>query len=280
MRADEMGAEAMGAEAMGAADQLVRAARWAGAAALPVLAAVHAAPVISTFGPLRNRAMPRLAGRGRADHVALTFDDGPDPLSTPHFLRLLDARGVRATFFLLGSMLHRAPGLARELSAEGHEIGIHGWHHRPLLLRGPGATYDDIAHAHDAVADVTGRPPTLFRPPYGVMNTAAHLACRRLGLAPVLWTAWGEDWRGRATPESVHRTVTRDLSGGGTILLHDSDCTSAPGSWRTTLAALPRILDTCETQGWGIGPLRDHGIPGVRASVVQTRWAKTTRFSV
>jgi peptidoglycan/xylan/chitin deacetylase (PgdA/CDA1 family) len=212
----------------------------------------------------RRLGMPRTVWSvpTAARTIALTFDDGPDPLSTPHFLRLLDARGIRATFFLLGSMLNRAPGLARELAAEGHEIGIHGWLHRPLLLRGPRATYDDLARARDAVTDVTGRPPTLFRPPYGVMNTSAHLACRRLGLTPVLWTAWGEDWRGRATPDSVHRTVTRDLTGGGTVLLHDSDCTSAPGSWHTTLGALPRILDTCENNGWRIGPLREHGIPG------------------
>lgn len=241
---------------------LARTVRRVGATALPALAAVHAAPVISTLGPLRNRAMPRLAGRGRSDHIALTFDDGPDHLSTPHFLRLLDARGVRATFFLLGSMLVRSPGLAKDMAAAGHEIGIHGWHHRPLLLRGPRATYDDLARAHAAVTDFTGQPPALFRPPYGVMTTPAHLACHRLGLTPVLWTAWGEDWRRRATPPSVHHTVTRDLHGGGTLLLHDSDCTSATGSWRTTLAALPGILDTCQASGWQVGPLRDHGIPG------------------
>ncbi|MFI6564504.1 polysaccharide deacetylase family protein [Streptomyces sp. NPDC050534] len=240
-----------------------RAALRTAAVALPALAAaVHAAPVISTFGPLRNRAMPRLAGQGRPDHIALTFDDGPDHLSTPHFVDLLAARGIRATFFLLGSMLVRSPGPAQETAAAGHEIGVHGWHHRPLLLRGPRATYDDLARARDAVADATGKQPTLFRPPYGVMTTAAHLACRRLGLTPVLWTCWGEDWRRRATPGSVQDTVLRDLRGGGTILLHDSDCTSAPGSWRTTLRALPRILDTCETQGWRIGPLREHAVPG------------------
>lgn len=240
--------------------QLAHTALRAGAAALPALAAVHAAPVISTFGPLRNRAMPGLAGRGRPDHIALTFDDGPDRRSTPHFLSLLDVRDTRATFFLLGSMLVRAPGVARDMAAAGHEIGVHGWHHRPLLLRGRRATYDDLARAHAAVTDITGRPPELFRPPYGVMTTWAHLACRRLGLTPVLWTTWGKDWREQATSDSVHHTVTRDLFGGGTILLHDSDCTSAAGSWRTTLAALPRILDTCRTHGWQTGPLRDHGI--------------------
>ncbi|OIK27367.1 polysaccharide deacetylase family protein [Streptomyces malaysiense] len=239
-----------------------RVTALASAAAVPALAALHAAPVISTFGPLRNAVMPRLAGRGRPDHVALTFDDGPDHLSTPRFLDLLDARGLRATFFMLGSMLARSPGLAAEMAAAGHEIAVHGWHHRPLLLRGPHAAYADLARARDAVAAVTGSPPVLFRPPYGVMSGAAHLACRRLGMTPVLWTCWGEDWRRRATPQSVERTVLTDLRGGGTILLHDSDCTSAIGSWRTTLAALPRILDTCQERGWRVGPLREHGVPG------------------
>jgi peptidoglycan-N-acetylglucosamine deacetylase len=245
--------------------------------ALPVLAAAHAAPVLSTFGPLRNRAMPRLAGRGRADHVALTFDDGPDPLSTPFFLRALEDRKVTATFFLLGCQASRSPGLVREIAAAGHEIGIHGWLHRPLLLRGPRATYDDFARARDTVGAVTGRTPRLFRPPYGVMSTAAHLAARRLGLTPVLWTAWGEDWRARATPESVHRTVTRDLDGGGTILLHDSDCTSAPGAWHSALGALPRILDICEERGLSVGPLREHGYPGGAGTAPRTRAADGLR---
>ncbi|MFE2071656.1 MULTISPECIES: polysaccharide deacetylase family protein [Streptomyces] len=243
---------------------VVPALRGAALAALPVLAAAHAAPVVTTFGPLRNRAMPRLAGRGRAGHVALTFDDGPDPRSTPLFLGALAARGVRATFFLLGGEARRSPGLVREIAAEGHEIGVHGWLHRPLLLRGPRATYDDLARARDLVGDLTGRRPTLFRPPYGVMSSAAHLAARRLGLTPVLWTCWGEDWTARATPASVHRTVVRDLRGGGTVLLHDSDRTSAPGSWRATLGALPRILDTCDRRGLEVGPLCEHGWPASR----------------
>ena len=232
-----------------------------GGAASTALAALHTAPVVSTFGPLRNRAMPRLAGRGASDHVALTFDDGPDPLSTPHFLRLLDRESVRATFFLLGSMLVRSPGLAKEIAAAGHEVAVHGYVHRPLALRGPRATWDDLARARDLAADVLGRRPTLFRPPYGVMNASAHLACRSLGLRPVLWTAWGEDWRARATPLSVHDTVMSSLRGGGTVLLHDSDCTSSPGSWRTTLDALPRLLDTWRQRGWRTGTLSEHGEP-------------------
>lgn len=234
----------------------------AGSLALPLLAVAHGAPALATFGPLRNRFMPRLSGQGRAGHVALTFDDGPDHLSTPHFLRLLDSRGLRASFFLLGSMAVRSPGLVQEMAAAGHEIALHGWAHRPLLLRGPRATYDDLARARDAVGALTGTPPLLVRPPYGVLTTSTQLACRRLGLTPVLWTTWGEDWRKRATPTSVYDTVVADLRGGGTILLHDSDCTSATGSWRNTLGALPRIMDFCGERGWDVGPLREHGAAG------------------
>jgi peptidoglycan/xylan/chitin deacetylase (PgdA/CDA1 family) len=235
-----------------------RAALRVGAAALPLLAAAHAGPALSALGPLRTRLLPHLSGQGRPDHVALTFDDGPDHLSTPHFLRLLEQRRTTATFFLLGSMAARSPGLVRQMADAGHEIAVHGWLHRPLALRGARAVYDDLARARDMVGALSGTEPRLFRPPYGVMSTAAHLACRRLGLTPVLWTAWGRDWRARATPRSIHDTVLRDLRGGGTILLHDSDCTSATGSWRNTLGALPRLLDTVAERGWTAGPLRDH----------------------
>ena len=120
---------------------------------------------LSTFGPLRNRAMPRLAGQGSPGHIALTFDDGPDHLSTPHFLRLLDTCQVHATFFLLGSMLSQSRGMAREMASAGHEIAIHGWSHRPLILRGPRATRDDLTRAHDLVADTwENHPASSVRP--------------------------------------------------------------------------------------------------------------------
>jgi peptidoglycan/xylan/chitin deacetylase (PgdA/CDA1 family) len=223
----------------------------------------HPFPATTTFGPVRNRALPGLAARGAAGHVALTFDDGPDPGSTPRFLELLAVRQVHATFFLLGSMAERAPGLVREIQAAGHEIGVHGWHHQSLLFRGPHATDQDLTRARDYLADLTGEQPTLFRPPYGVMTTAAHRTARRLGLRPTLWTSWGEDWTARATPSSVYRQVTKDLHGGGTILLHDTDCTAKPGSWHSTLGAVPLLLDHCRERGWAVGPLREHGRAGI-----------------
>jgi hypothetical protein len=91
-----------------------------------------------------------------------------------------------------------------------------------------------------------------------VLSAGSLSAARRLGLRPVLWTAWGRDWEARATPESVLATIRKDLAGGGTVLLHDSDCTSAPLSWHTALDALPLLLADCAERGLRVGPLAEH----------------------
>ena len=233
---------------------------WTAGLAAAAVAAGHAGPGLSAVGPLRRRLLPRLAGFGRADHVALTFDDGPDPASTPAFLALLEARRVHATFFLLGSMVVRAPELAAEIAEAGHEIAIHGWDHRYTILRGPRDMYQDLARARDAVSDATGQRLRYFRPPYGVLSSGALLAARKLELTPVLWSAWGREWARGATPESVSGTVLAGLHGGATVLLHDSDCTSPPGAASAALGALPRLLDECAARGLTVGTLADHGL--------------------
>ncbi|MEU5722032.1 polysaccharide deacetylase family protein [Micromonospora sp. NPDC047738] len=232
-----------------------RPVAWAAAAALP---AVQVAPVVTALPAVRRRFLPGLHGVGPPDRVALTFDDGPDPESTPRFLEVLAAHGVRATFFLLGVMLQRAPELGREIVAAGHEVAVHGWAHHNLLLRGPAATVRDLARAQALIAGVTGRTPRFLRPPYGVLTGATLLAARRLRLEPVLWSCWGRDWTRKATGDTVYATVRSGLSGGGTILLHDSSCSAAPGAWRAALAALPRLLTECHRQGWTVGPLGAH----------------------
>jgi peptidoglycan/xylan/chitin deacetylase (PgdA/CDA1 family) len=228
------------------------------AAAAGTLAVANSLPALTSLGPLRPLLAPGLSGTGAPGHVALTFDDGPDLRSTPLFLAALERAGVRATFFVLGRMLVRAPGLGREMAAAGHEIAVHGYRHRPTVLRSPWALRDDIARTRDLVADVTGVPPRWYRPPYGVFSLAALAAARRLDLTPVLWTHWGRDWTAAATPDSVLRTLTRAPLGGGTVLLHDSDVTSAPGAWRSALGALPGLLERCGQEGLTVGPLGEH----------------------
>ena len=99
-----------------------------------------------------------------------------------------------------------------------------------------------------AIAEATGRPPRLFRPPYGIFS-AAGLAIARRHYQPMLWSRWGRDWRGDATPSSIGARAGRGARAGDVILLHDADHYSAAGSWRNTVAALPLLLDELDRAG-------------------------------
>lgn len=220
--------------------------------------ALAVGPQLASRRPVRVRWRPALAGLGTAGHVALTFDDGPDPTSTPAVLAALDRLGWSATFFMLGCMVERAPGLAAEVAAAGHEVAVHGYHHRSHLRSTPAAIHHDTARATEVVAAVAGVAPRWYRPPYGSMSWATSRAAHRAGLDVVLWSSWGRDWSARATPGNVTRAVERGLGPGATVLLHDSDCTSAPGSWRTTVASLSPLASLLDDRGLTVGPLSGH----------------------
>jgi peptidoglycan/xylan/chitin deacetylase (PgdA/CDA1 family) len=191
----------------------------------------------------------------RAGTTALTFDDGPHPQGTPAVLDELDRWGWPATFFVLGAQARRHPDLVAEIARRGHEVGVHGDRHDYLIARWPRAAARDLRLARDTVGDLLGRPPLWWRPPYGVLSGPSLVAARRLALRPLLWSAWGRDWRADATPVSVVGDLARGRIDGGTLLLHDSDLMSAAGSWRTTVAALEPLHDLLAGAGVEVRPL-------------------------
>lgn len=232
------------------------------AAALGVGAlTVAAGPALTAIGPLRRHAWPRLSGASTTAHVALTFDDGPDPVSTPAFLELLAEHQRTATFFVLGSQAVDNHALVRQISAEGHELAVHGWTHRCVLATPPTRLARELRDARQAVEDITGTALTWYRPPYGVLSTASLHACRTLGLTPVLWTAWGREWERSMTSARIAATVQRTLDPGGTILLHDTDLHAPRGDSRRTLAATAQLLAGPLSTA-SVGPLRDHWSTG------------------
>jgi peptidoglycan/xylan/chitin deacetylase (PgdA/CDA1 family) len=184
-------------------------------------------------------------GRG----YALTFDDGPHAEGTPAMLEILARERVLGTFFLVGEQIRRNPSLPREILDAGHRIALHCDRHRNLLRLGPAQVREDITRAESAIGDATGLAPDLYRPPYGVLNAAALRLARSRGWRTLLWSQWGRDWEQLATPESIAAKVTDGAGEGSVLLLHDADDYSAEGSWRRTVAALPRVIETMRARG-------------------------------
>jgi peptidoglycan/xylan/chitin deacetylase (PgdA/CDA1 family) len=217
-----------------------------GAAAAGAWSAPALAPIVPSLCPLL-RIERRLDGA--AADVALTFDDGPHPLGTPAILDVLGAANARATFFLVGVQVERAPALAAEIVAAGHGVALHCHRHRNVLRLPPRALARDLARAVDVIADATGRAPDVYRPPYGIFSPLALALARRHGWRALLWSRWGRDWAAPATPASIAARATDGLRAGDVVLLHDADHYSVPGSWRRTAAALPAILDEIAFRG-------------------------------
>lgn len=223
------------------------AARVAGAATLAFGA--HALPALSFYLPPLRRALgveDRTAG---GCGYALTFDDGPHPQGTPAVLEVLAEAGVHATFFLVGEQVRRNPALVGEIVAAGHDVGVHCDRHRNLLRLAPRQVREDLARAQEQIERHAGRACALYRPPYGILSAAALVHARRRGWRTLLWSHWGRDWDLDATAESIAALVTAGVGEGSVLLLHDADDYSAPSSWRRTVAALPRVLDTLHERG-------------------------------
>lgn len=207
--------------------------------------------------PLRWTS-PRLAGRSDRHHVALTLDDGPDPLSTPQVLRTLARHEVRATYFLVGEHIAGNRALVERTHAGGHDLAVHGWTHRSVVGLSRQRLRDDLERTCAAITQITGTRPRWYRPPFGITTLASRDAARDAGLTPVLWTAWGRDWSRWVGPAGITRRVELTLRPGGTVLLHDTDRYASPGSWRRTDAALDTLLTRWASSGVPVGPLAEH----------------------
>jgi peptidoglycan-N-acetylglucosamine deacetylase len=184
----------------------------------------------------------------------LTFDDGPDPDSTPAVLDALDAAGVRATFFMVGEQVMQHRALAREVADRGHGIELHGYEHVPHEELPGRRANDDLARGLGTVQVGTGATPKRFRPPYGRFSEASYAACQDLGLEPVYWSAWGMDWEDISF-ERIAELASNDLTEGVIVLLHDSPRYAPRPSAQPTAEAVPLIAERAAKLGLELGPL-------------------------
>ncbi|MCL5270586.1 MAG: polysaccharide deacetylase family protein [bacterium] len=193
--------------------------------------------------------------------IALTFDDGPYPNTTPQLLEVLKSKGVKATFFMLGSEAAASPAVARRVADAGFEIGCHTYSHLDLHRMSSAAMRAEIEKGCRAIEQAAGRRPVLLRPPYGNTNAAVRQVCGDLGLVIVNWSIDPTDWNVKVSSESILKKVISQAHGGGIVCMHDTR--------RNTIKALPDIIDDLRAKGFTFVTvselIADHARSGAKA---------------
>lgn len=177
--------------------------------------------------------------------MALTFEDGPHPESTPALLELLAEWEIPASFFLIGEQTARYPQLAMEIMRAGHTLGNHTYQHADIWRLTTREAIREIRDCSRVLDGVTGKLPGWWRPPYGHVTNRLVDWCQRHGLQTALWDVLAADVSPRSSVRSVEQSLERQIRPGSIIALRDSPRTID----RTTAAlrnTLPRLLE----QGW------------------------------
>ncbi|CAL9409984.1 polysaccharide deacetylase family protein [Streptomyces sp. NPDC088935] len=191
-------------------------------------------------------AQARAGGLGTVDcaHakcIALTFDAGPSENSA-RLLDILKEKQVPATFFLLGKRhIDTYPELVRRMADEGHEVASHTWTHKILTDAKPDEIREELERPNKEIERLTGKRPTLMRPPQGRTDDTVHDICRELGLAEVLWSVTAKDYK-TTDSDLITERVLDQSSRDGIILLHDI--------YDGTVPAVPGIIDALKKRGY------------------------------
>jgi peptidoglycan/xylan/chitin deacetylase (PgdA/CDA1 family) len=212
--------------------------------------AVHGA--FHRNSPLFGPALGKIESPDKV--VALTFDDGPNPDATPQILDTLAEKGVRATFFVLGSHAERWPEIVRRISHDGHQLGNHGYFHRKLQFKSPFYVSRDIRLGIRAIKRAGAPAPKYFRAPHGFRSPWTTPIASSYGERTVGWSlgVWDSD---RPGVEEIVRRTLEGVSPGSIVLLHDGDGYNPDGDRMQTAAALPLIIDRLKEQGYGFATL-------------------------
>jgi peptidoglycan/xylan/chitin deacetylase (PgdA/CDA1 family) len=198
------------------------------------------------FGPNMTHLS---ASSSQRNEVAITFDDGPDALVTPQILDLLDRFGAKASFFVIGNRLQNHPDLGRDIVGRGHSLENHSSHHFVFLsLFAAGSLRREIEAAQSAVAAVCGQAPRFFRPPGGFHSPVLAPVLVGLGLHLATWTRRGFDTYDK-NPQRVLNRLTRNLSAGDILLLHDGNAARATSGAPVVLEVLHQLLHELKARG-------------------------------
>ncbi|WP_255298466.1 polysaccharide deacetylase family protein [Brevibacillus dissolubilis] len=177
--------------------------------------------------------------------VALTFDDGPDPVYTPLILETLHKNHVPATFFVLGSQVDKYPKVMQWIEKAGHEIGNHGYHHYDLNKLTEQEVYDEIKQTEKSILRTTGILAQHYRPPGGVITHDVMNAVQTSGYDIIHWSVDPRDWSLARTSAAIVNSVKKNVNSGDIVLFHDGGLNQ-----KQTLAALQQLITDLRSQGY------------------------------
>ena len=178
--------------------------------------------------------------------IALTFDDGPNPVYTPQILDILKQYQAKATFFVLGKRVQMYPQIAIREVIEGHEIANNTFDHHFLHHVSPEKLKEEIRQTQEVIFDVTEQIPSVFRPPGGIYDDALIELAREEHITVVMWS-WYQDTRDWKKPgvDNIVNTVLSNVHNGDIVLFHDLE-----GDCSQTVEALKTILPKLKAQGF------------------------------
>jgi peptidoglycan/xylan/chitin deacetylase (PgdA/CDA1 family) len=222
------------------------------AAGLALTAALAAGGTIyAAMAPQSSIFGSTLAGVHNPSHgkpqIALTFDDGPNPLWTPQLLDVLARYEIKATFFLIGQFAAGERELVRRTHEAGHLIGNHTWTHPNLALTGSRQTREELTRTSAELEQIIREPVRYFRPPFGMRRPQTLRIARELGLIPVTWNAIGNDWTA-LTDEQIDSRCAGIVSknqrrGNATnLVLHDGSHRTSEADRSRSVAASERLI--------------------------------------
>ncbi len=229
-----------------------------------LLAACASAPAfrspMATPTPYVTSAPPAptimaVAAKALTKTIYLTFDDGPSPTWTPEILSLLEESGMHASFFVIGQNAERWPWVVEREARDGNTVGDHSWTHPNLIDLSPSAISAELARDRNLITMLTGRAPTLWRPPYEAFNPLVVGIASGLGMKMQLWSVSTGDWQLPGTEVIVLRVMAA-LHNGMVVLFHDGGGYSRS----ETVAAVAILIPELEAAGYRLAALPPQGI--------------------
>ena len=228
-----------------------------------MVALAHVAPARFVLDAMADGRAVWHMPRESPPTVYLTYDDGPNPTTTPDLLDVLSREGVQATFFLIDQHLtDETASIVRRMFAEGHAVALHSATRR-YMLQSPEELARTLTSAADRIEALAGtRPCRAFRPHAGWRGGQMYAGLRQIDYTLVGWgwMLWDWNWFRSRTGDSVFARVTAHVSAGDIVVMHDGDESAPLKDQRHTVEATARLIPELRARGFRFGTVCQNGV--------------------